>query len=73
MRVAASNARENQHYFFWVLLMLLLSPSLTWGSLVRVYVTNSAGDSVHVIDPATNKVAIRLVLTPAHISATIGV
>ena len=24
--------------------------------LVRVYVTNSAGDSVHVIDPATNKV-----------------
>src|SRR5580765_2364551 len=56
MRVAASNTRENQHYFFWVLLMLLLSPALTWGSLVRVYVTNSAGDSVHVIDPATNKV-----------------
>ena len=24
--------------------------------LVRIYVTNSAGDSVHVIDPATNKV-----------------
>jgi len=24
--------------------------------LVRVYVTNSAGDSIHVIDPATNKV-----------------
>jgi hypothetical protein len=24
--------------------------------LIRVYVTNSAGDSVHVIDPATNKV-----------------
>ena len=23
---------------------------------VRIYVTNSAGDSVHVIDPATNKV-----------------
>jgi len=24
--------------------------------LVRIYVTNSAGDSVHVVDPATNKV-----------------
>src|SRR5215469_6877144 len=24
--------------------------------LVRVYITNSAGDSIHVIDPATNKV-----------------
>src|SRR5499425_1804174 len=24
--------------------------------LVRVYVTNSAGDSIHVIDPTTNKV-----------------
>ena len=23
---------------------------------VRVYVTNSAGDNIHVIDPATNKV-----------------
>jgi YVTN family beta-propeller protein len=25
-------------------------------STVRVYITNSAGDSIHVIDPATNKV-----------------
>ena len=24
--------------------------------LVRIYVTNSAGDSVHVVDPGTNKV-----------------
>ena len=23
---------------------------------MRVYITNSAGDSIHVIDPATNKV-----------------
>ena len=23
---------------------------------VRIYVTNSAGDNIHVIDPATNKV-----------------
>ena len=23
---------------------------------VRIYVTNSAGDTVHVVDPATNKV-----------------
>ena len=25
-------------------------------STVRVYITNSAGDSIHVIDPVTNKV-----------------
>src|SRR3982074_1789055 len=24
--------------------------------LVRIYITNSAGDSIHVIDPTTNKV-----------------
>ena len=35
------------------LLALALPASAT---TVRVYVTNSAGDSVHVVDPATNKV-----------------
>jgi YVTN family beta-propeller protein len=34
---------------------LLLAIPLTAGS-VRIYVTNSAGDRVHVIDPETNKV-----------------
>ena len=36
-------------------LMLLLALPLA-ASTVRIYVTNSAGDNVHVIDPATNKV-----------------
>src|SRR3954449_7799809 len=27
-----------------------------WAQTARVYVTNSAGDNIHVIDPATNKV-----------------
>jgi YVTN family beta-propeller protein len=41
-------------------LTLALSSFLTQGAaraeLVRIYVTNSAGDSIHVVDPATNKV-----------------
>ena len=36
--------------------LLALSPSPSWADTVRIYVTNSAGDSVHVIDPATNRV-----------------
>src|SRR4051812_9600250 len=27
-----------------------------WAQTARIYVTNSAGDNIHVIDPATNKV-----------------
>jgi YVTN family beta-propeller protein len=27
-----------------------------WGGSALIYVTNSAGDSIHVIDPTTNKV-----------------
>ncbi len=37
-------------------LLLLLAPFAAWGETVHVYVTNSAGDNVHVIDTATNKV-----------------
>ncbi len=33
-----------------------LAPLAAHAGTVRVYITNSAGDSVHVIDPATNKV-----------------
>jgi YVTN family beta-propeller protein len=40
-------------------LCLLLSLPLTAAS-VRIYQTNSAGDDVHVIDPATNKVVMRV-------------
>src|SRR5262244_2863430 len=35
---------------------LSLAGSSAHAELVRVYITNSAGDSIHVIDPATNKV-----------------
>src|SRR5256885_1460375 len=38
----------------WLVLALAASP--VSANTVRVYVTNSAGDSIHVIDPATNKV-----------------
>src|SRR6201995_359826 len=38
----------------WILLMV--APLPAWAGTARVYVTNSAGDSIHVIDPATNKV-----------------
>jgi YVTN family beta-propeller protein len=34
----------------------VLSAATARAELVRVYITNSAGDSIHVIDPATNKV-----------------
>ena len=37
-------------------LLLALAASPVCAQTVRVYVTNSAGDSIHVIDPATNKV-----------------
>ena len=44
----------------WLALALALASFSILGSaraeLVRIYVTNSAGDSVHVVDPATNKV-----------------
>src|SRR4051812_45485016 len=37
-----------------ILLALLTLPAAA--QTARVYVTNSAGDNIHVIDPATNKV-----------------
>jgi YVTN family beta-propeller protein len=37
-------------------LSFFLAPGPARAELVRIYVTNSAGDSVHVVDPATNKV-----------------
>jgi YVTN family beta-propeller protein len=39
-----------------VCLVLALVPLPASAGMVRVYITNSAGDSIHVIDPATNKV-----------------
>ena len=37
-------------------LVVALAPLTASASTVRVYITNSAGDSIHVIDPTTNKV-----------------
>ena len=37
-------------------LALTLVPLTATAETVRVYVTNSAGDSIHVVDPATNQV-----------------
>jgi YVTN family beta-propeller protein len=37
-------------------LVLVLAPMPVWAGTSRIYVTNSAGDSIHVIDPSTNKV-----------------
>jgi YVTN family beta-propeller protein len=39
-----------------VWLLLVLAPVSAWAGTARIYITNSAGDSIHVIDPATNKV-----------------
>jgi len=38
----------------WFLAALAALPASA--DTVRVYITNSAGDNIHVIDPATNKV-----------------
>ena len=47
---------SNSDRFGCLWLLLVLAPLAASAQTVRVYVTNSAGDSVHVIDPATNKV-----------------
>jgi YVTN family beta-propeller protein len=39
-----------------VWLVLVLAPMPAWAGMARIYVTNSAGDNIHAIDPATNKV-----------------
>jgi YVTN family beta-propeller protein len=40
----------------YVWLLSVLAPVPAWAGMARIYVTNSAGDSIHVIDPSTNKV-----------------
>jgi len=44
--------RRLRHLWF----VLALAPLPAWGGTALIYVTNSAGDSIHVVDPATNKV-----------------
>ena len=40
-------------------ILVLFAIPLTGGS-VRICQTNSAGDDIHVIDPATNKVVLKV-------------
>jgi YVTN family beta-propeller protein len=55
--MSSSTARESCGRWKSLWLLLVLLPALPlFASTVRVYVTNSAGDSVDVVDPATNKV-----------------
>src|SRR3974390_1539429 len=53
---APMNAHPRLLPLLGLALASLWIPYSARAELVRIYVTNSAGDSVHVIDPATNKV-----------------
>jgi YVTN family beta-propeller protein len=52
----AAYRRSLRH--LWLVLALAPLPMAlpAWGGSALIYVTNSAGDSIHVVDPATNKV-----------------
>src|ERR1700674_4601238 len=60
----------------YVWLMSVLAPVPAWAGMARIYITNSAGDSIHVIDPSTNKVRSeclsRLALCVAHVGSCTG-
>ncbi len=52
----ARNLTRNSLRKLSLVLAFSLAPLAADAGLVRIYITNSAGDSIHVIDPATNKV-----------------
>lgn len=52
--MSSSESRRSRFRHAWFVLALAALP--VSANTVRVYITNSAGDSIHVIDPATNKV-----------------
>ena len=52
--MSSSESRRSRFRHAWFVLALAALPASA--DTVRVYVTNSSGDSIHVIDPATNKV-----------------
>src|SRR5229473_1932851 len=52
--MGSSESRRSRFRHAWFALALAALPASA--DTVRVYVTNSSGDSIHVIDPATNKV-----------------
>src|SRR5574341_1023350 len=55
--VSALRAVVKYLFLLWALALLMASVGAPASAeTARIYVTNSAGDNVHVIDPATNKV-----------------
>ena len=50
------NASSISGYAWLVLAPALLAPMPASAGMARIYITNSGGDSIHVINPATNKV-----------------
>jgi YVTN family beta-propeller protein len=53
----AADRRSFRHLWFVLAFAPLALPlPAEAGGVTRIYVTNSAGDSIHVVDPATNKV-----------------
>ena len=46
---------EARRYLRYLWLALIFAPLPASGETVRIYVTNAAGDSVHVIDPASER------------------
>jgi YVTN family beta-propeller protein len=56
-----ADRRRNSRHLWLVLALAPLSAALpaslpAWGGSALIYVTNSAGDSIHAVDPVTNKV-----------------
>ena len=52
-------------------LLLLINAVPAAADMVRIYVTNAAGDSVHVIDPATNKVVAEISVAPGSFAVAV--
>src|ERR1700757_4740292 len=60
MNLSNIKASRLEVKYFWLIpalaALLVVAAMPAAADTVRIFVTNSAGDSVHVIDPTTNKV-----------------
>ena len=61
-------SRILKHVWLGLPLALVLMPLSASAETVRIYVTNSAGDNIHVINPATNAVYAARFLNRLHAS-----
>ena len=50
----------SKRFLFLVVSAVLALPSLTAARTIRIVQTNAAGDNIHLIDPATNKVVAEI-------------